>query len=68
MTMDRSLTWFLRAYVILVFCFVFAPIVASFIFSFNSDRFPTIPLGNFTTIWYERILADPNIWDALLLF
>ena len=36
----------LRLYVVLSFAFVFAPIAASFVFSFNSDRFPSIPLGS----------------------
>ncbi|MGI9407919.1 MAG: ABC transporter permease, partial [Hyphomicrobiaceae bacterium] len=65
MTLERGIIVFLRLYVALVFCFVFAPIVASFIFSFNSHQFPTVPLGHFTTKWYEQILADPNVWDAL---
>ena len=65
MMADRSIAIFLRVYVGLVFCFVFAPIVASFVFSFNSDRFPTVPLGHFTLHWYQTILADPDVWDAL---
>ncbi len=65
MSSERAIAWFLRAYVGLVFCFVFAPIVSSFIFSFNSDRFPTIPLGEFTLHWYETIYNDPDVWDAL---
>ena len=65
MNADRSIAIFLRLYVVAVFCFVFAPIVASFVFSFNSDRFPTVPLGHFTLHWYETILADPDVWDAL---
>ncbi len=64
MTWSRAFTWILRAYVGAVFIFVFAPIVFSMIFSFNSDRFPTIPLGSFTTHWYETIFADPEIWEA----
>lgn len=32
--------WALRLYVLLCFAFVFAPIAASFVFSFNADRFP----------------------------
>ena len=64
MTRERALVWFLWVYVGLVFCFVFTPILASFVFSFNSDRFPTIPLGHFTTHWYERIFSDPDVWDA----
>ena len=61
---ERVVTWVLRGYLVLVFCFIFAPIITSVIFSFNSDRFPTIPLGSFTLKWYETILADPGVWDA----
>lgn len=59
-----TMTWALRFYTLLVFAFIFMPIVASVIFSFNSQRFPTVPLGEFTTHWYETILEDPDIWDA----
>ena len=52
---DRLLRWVLRLYIGLVFLFVFAPIVASLVFSFNSDRFPTIPLGAFTTDPQQRV-------------
>ena len=48
----------------LVFLFIFTPIVTSIIFSFNSDRFPTVPLGSFTWNWYETIYNDPGVWDA----
>lgn len=57
-------TWFLRLWLGLVILFIFAPIIFSVIFSFNSDRFPTIPLGSFSTQWYEAILADPDVWEA----
>jgi spermidine/putrescine transport system permease protein len=60
----RLVTWTLLAYVGLVLAFVFLPIAASFVFSFNSDRFPTIPLGHFTTRWYETIYRDPKVWEA----
>ena len=64
MSKGASKNLLLRGYVVLVFIFVFTPIVTSFIFSVNSDRFPTIPLGHFTTHWYETIFADPDVWDA----
>jgi len=54
----------LLIYVCAVFVFVFAPIVASIVFSFNSDRFPTIPLGSFTYHWYETAFSDPDVWEA----
>jgi spermidine/putrescine transport system permease protein len=61
---DRTTRWLLWAYTALIFGFIFAPIVASFVFSFNSDRFPTIPLGSFTTHWYETAFADSDVWEA----
>ena len=45
---SRAVDWALIAYVILAYVFIFAPIAASFVFSFNSDRFPSIPLGEFS--------------------
>jgi len=54
----------LIGYLCLVFVFIFAPIITSIIFSFNSDRFPTVPLGSFTWKWYARIYNDPGVWDA----
>ena len=59
------LTWTFRSYLVLTFVFIFAPIVFSVIFSFNSDRFPTIPLGSFTTKWYEAIFVDEEFWEAV---
>lgn len=61
---DRLIKWSLWVYLSLVFCFVFSPIITSVIFSFNSDRFPTIPLGSFTWKWYQTIYNDPDVWDA----
>ena len=54
----------LTVYTLLIFAFIFAPILFSVIFSFNSQRFPTIPLGEFSTEWYAKILSDPDIWEA----
>lgn len=53
-----------RIYLLALFVFVFAPIVTSMVFSFNSDRFPTVPLGSFTTHWYETAFARPEVWTA----
>lgn len=62
---DRTINWFLRGYVLLVLGFIFLPIFASLVFSFNSQRFPTVPLGSFTWHWYETIWNDPDVWDAV---
>ncbi|MCR9121357.1 MAG: ABC transporter permease [Phyllobacteriaceae bacterium] len=53
-------------YAILAYGFLFAPIAASFVFSLNADRFPTLPLSGFSFAWYEAILSDRAVWDALL--
>ena len=62
--MDRLIRIVLMTYLGIVFVFIFAPIITSIIFSFNSDRFPTVPLGSFTWKWYETIYNDPGVWDA----
>ncbi|MBM3484749.1 MAG: ABC transporter permease [Alphaproteobacteria bacterium] len=61
MTVDRLIRRMLRAYVVIALGFVFVPIVISFIFSFNSDRFPTLPLGSFSTEWYEAIFSEGQV-------
>jgi len=53
-----------RIYLVAVFAFVFAPIFTSMVFSFNSDRFPTVPLGEFTTHWYVTAFSRPEVWEA----
>jgi spermidine/putrescine transport system permease protein len=65
MNRDRTLFWGLRGYTALVFLFIFAPIIASLVFSFNSDRFPTIPLGHFTLQWYMKAFSSEAIGPAI---
>lgn len=64
MIAERLVRWVLKAYVGLIFLFIFAPIAANIVFSFNSLRFPTIPLGHFTLEWYAMVAADSNVWQA----
>lgn len=61
---NAAVDWTLKLYVLLAFAFVFAPIAASFVFSFNSDRFPSIPLGQFSTDWYRAVASDPLVWEG----
>lgn len=46
------------------FVFLYAPILSSFVFSFNSDRFPTLPLGEFTFDWYRLAYSDELVRNA----
>ena len=64
MNRNRAVDWALVVYVILAYAFVFAPIAASFVFSFNSDRFPSIPLGEFSLDWYRAVATDPLVWEG----
>lgn len=51
-------------YVAAVLLFILAPIATSFVISFNSDRFPTLPLGGFSLQWYRAIGEDPTLLPA----
>lgn len=62
---NRLIDWALKIYIVLSFGFIFAPIAASFVFSLNVDRFPSLPLGGFSTVWYETVWNDPLVWQGL---
>ena len=64
MNEHRLINFLLRSFVVLVFIFIFTPIAGSFVFSFNIDRFPSLPLGGFSLHWYQAIAADPAVWQA----
>jgi len=60
----RLLAALLWLYVVAVFLFILAPIATSFVVSFNADRFPTLPLGEFSLRWYRSIGEDPTLAPA----
>jgi len=64
MTGPRLDTLWLKAYVGLALAFVFAPIAVALVFSFNSSRFPTLPLQSFTLEWYEDVASNPELISA----
>lgn len=55
----------LRIYLVLILAFVMAPIVTLIAFSFNADRFPSLPWSGFSLTWYEAILADSTVHTGL---
>jgi spermidine/putrescine transport system permease protein len=55
-----------RFYTLAVVAIILAPLVASLVFSFNADRFPSLPLKGFTTEWYVLTFTDPQVQDALV--
>lgn len=65
MSPGRIISGLLWAYVLSVLLFILAPIMTSFVISFNADRFPTLPLGGFSLRWYEAIRDDPTLGPAI---
>jgi ABC-type spermidine/putrescine transport system permease subunit II len=60
---DRPSRW-LTAFALLIYAFLFAPIVVLIIFSFNESRRNFVWQG-FTVDWYERLAHNQQILDAL---
>lgn len=54
----------LFAFTALAFGFIALPIVVLIVFSFNVDRYPSIPWAGTSLKWYRALLADPGILDA----
>lgn len=46
---------------LLVFGFILTPIASLVFFSFNADRFPSLPWGGFSLEWYRAIFADATV-------
>jgi spermidine/putrescine transport system permease protein len=56
----------LGCWAVLVYVFLFAPIVLLVAFSFNANRYGTFPFTGWTTAWYSEVFGDYQIKDALL--
>lgn len=61
MNTDRLINWALGMYIVLALTIVFTPIVTSFIYSFDSNRYASFPLGGFSTKWYQAAWDDPDV-------
>lgn len=46
--------------------FIATPMLVIAVFSFDANRFPTIPWGGFSLQWHQAVLADNMIRDAFL--
>jgi ABC-type spermidine/putrescine transport system permease subunit II len=53
------------AWAVLVYIFLFAPIVLLVLFSFNANKYGTFPFTGWTTHWYGQVRGDYQIRDAL---
>jgi len=55
----------LKAWVLIVYVFLFSPILTVIFMSFVSSKYSTFPLGGTTFKWYKMAAADQNILSAL---
>ena len=55
----------LGGWAVLVYVFLFAPVVLLVAFSFNANRYGTFPFTGWTTHWYGQVFGDYQIRDAL---
>ncbi len=54
--------WF---FLIVIMAFIFAPIITTIVFSFDVDRFASLPWRGFSLIWYKRLIEFPDLWLPL---
>jgi spermidine/putrescine transport system permease protein len=64
--MTREHNRWLSAFAVLVYAFLFAPIVVLIVFSFNQARRGLVWRG-FTLEWYPKLLANDELLDALIV-
>ncbi len=57
---------FLATFSLLVFAFLYLPIVILILYSFNRDGVGGFPPKQFTLHWYRQLLTDGPIWDSVL--
>src|SRR5258708_36827179 len=56
----------LAIYAVLVFAFIYLPIIVLVVYSFNRDGVGGFPPRHFTFDWYRQLFADSAIWDSVL--
>jgi spermidine/putrescine transport system permease protein len=61
----RLVRGLLGGWAILVYVFLFAPIVLLVLFSFNANKYGTFPFTGWTASWYAQVFGDYQIKDAL---
>ena len=61
----RLVKGLLGTWAVLVYVFLFAPIVLLVLFSFNANKYGTFPFTGWTLDWYSQVFGDYQIKDAL---
>jgi spermidine/putrescine transport system permease protein len=52
-------------YLSFMFVFLFLPLITLIVFSFENNRFPTLPWTGWTLEWYISLLNDRSLFNAL---
>jgi ABC-type spermidine/putrescine transport system permease subunit II len=55
----------LSSYALLIYVFLFFPIVLLVLFSFNANRYGTFPITGWTLTWYRQAFSDYQVHDAV---
>jgi spermidine/putrescine transport system permease protein len=58
--------WVLRAILLALLAFLYAPLLLLVVFSFNDNDLPVFPLNGFTTRAYEQFLHNPELKNSVL--
>jgi putrescine transport system permease protein len=64
--MTSRLSWFIIIWLIVVFAFLYAPIISVIIYSFNASKLVTVWAG-WSVKWYGELARDRQIIDAAIL-
>lgn len=64
--MQRLSRWLQYAWVAALFVFIAMPMLVVIVFSFDANRFPTIPWGGFSLEWHRAIFTDEMVIDAFV--
>ena len=64
--MSNRLSWFVIGWMILVFAFLYAPIISVIIYSFNASKLVTVWAG-WSFKWYGELAKDRQIIEAAIL-
>jgi spermidine/putrescine transport system permease protein len=56
----------LGAYALLVYAFLYLPIIVLVVYSFNGAGVGGFPPASWTSDWYRQLFADASLWDSVL--
>lgn len=62
---SSATTWGLGAYAVVLFAFLYLPLAVIALFSVVDNTVVSLPLGELTTRWYETVLANDAVLEAV---